>query len=308
MKSKVGKPVCVAPAGAWCGEGPVWHEGEQALYWTDINRFLIHRYDPESRAMKSWFFEEPVCAMTVTERDDTLGAVLGSRVMLWEPATDRRREQGFHVPGWPKVRSNDSRPDPAGRLWLATMRNNVNSDGSPGDSGGKDGTLYRIDPDGAVSEWKSKVGIGNTLAWSPDRSRFYFVDTSINTVYAYDYDVATGVIANERVFFSGFNRGVPDGSTVDSEGYLWNCRHGGGCIVRLSPEGEVDQVVEIPAVNVTSCTFGGADRRTLYVTSASLGAPAGDRLGGSLFALETEVAGQPENRLKLKTYAPALIP
>ena len=301
MKSKtIGKPVCAAPAGDWCGEGPVWHPEEQALYWTDINRFLIHRYDPARASMQSWFFDEPVTALALTDRADTLAAALGSRAILWKPASDERRDLGFQLPGWPTVRLNDGRPDPRGSLWLGSMRNNVNPDGSSSKAGGTDGVLYRIDPGGAASEWKRDVGISNTLAWSPDGTRFYFADTLRNTVYVYDYDMETGAIGNERPFFAGFARGLPDGSAVDGEGFLWNCRYGGGCVVRVAPDGAVDQVIEMPAVNITSCTFGGADYHTVYVTSARLGAPRGDRLGGSLFAIESEVAGRPENRMTLR--------
>jgi sugar lactone lactonase YvrE len=302
-KAIIGNPIPVAPAGDWCGEGPVWHPEEQALYWTDINRFLIHRYDPARGAVQSWFFDEPVTALALTDRAGTLAVALGSRVILWKPADDARRDQGFRLPGWPAVRLNDGRPDPRGSLWLGSMRNNVNPDGSAGEGGGTDGVLYRIDPDGAVSEWKRGVGISNTLAWSPGGTRFYFADTPRNTVFAYDYDPATGAISGERPFFAGFARGLPDGSAVDREGCLWNCRYGGGCIVRVAPDGAIERVIEMPAANITNCTFGGADYRTVYVTSAGLGAPRGDRLAGSLFAMESSVAGLPENRFRIPSPA-----
>src|SRR3569833_1922289 len=141
---KVTEPICVAPTGDVCGEGPVWHAGEQALYWTDINRFLIHRYDAASEAVKSWFFEEPVTALALTVRDATLAVVFGSRVILWIPANDTRRDHHFRLPNWPHVRSNDGRADPNGRLWLGSMRNNVHPDGTPGEAGGADGVLYSI--------------------------------------------------------------------------------------------------------------------------------------------------------------------
>jgi sugar lactone lactonase YvrE len=291
-------PVCVAPAGDRCGEAPVWHAGEQCLYWTDINRFLIHRYDPAAGCVKWWLFDEPVCALAVTGRDDTLAVALGSRVLLWKPRGGEQREQGFRLAGWPAVRLNDGRPDPRGSFWLGSMRNNVNPDGSSGEAGGTEGVLFRIDPDGSVSEWKRGIGISNTLAWSPDRKHFYFADTLRNEISVYDYDAATGAIGGEHVFFAGFARGWPDGSAMDSEGYLWNCRYGGGCIVRVAPDGSIDRVIEMPAANITSCTFGGPDYRTLYVTTAAAGAPPGDRLAGSLFAIRTEVAGQPENRFE----------
>jgi len=297
----IGEPVCVAPTGDVCGEGAVWHASHEAVYWNDINRFLIHRFTPADRCVRTWFFDEPVTALTLTERPGVLAVVLGSSVILWEPDTDERHDPIFVLDGWPKVRLNDARVDPRGALWMGSMRNNVNSDGSGGVAGGQDGVLFRLDPEGKVTIWRQEIGISNTLAWSPDRRRFYFGDTLVNVVRVYDYDPATGAIANERPFLEGFTRGLPDGSTVDSEGFLWNCRFFGGCIVRVAPDGTIDRVVEMPVKNITTCTFGGADRKTLYVTTAKIEAPAGDRLAGGLYAVPTDVAGQPENRFRVFT-------
>ena len=297
----IGEPVCVAPTDDVCGEGAVWHASHEAVYWNDINRFLIHRFTPADRCVRTWFFDEPVTALTLTDRPGVLAVVLGSSVILWEPDTDVRHDPIFLLEGWPKVRLNDARVDPRGALWMGSMRNNVNSDGSGGVAGGQDGVLFRLDPDGKVTIWRQEIGISNTLAWSPDQRRFYFGDTLANVVRVYDYDPATGAIANERPFLEGFTRGLPDGSTVDSEGFLWNCRFFGGCIVRVAPDGTIDRVVEMPVKNITTCTFGGADRKTLYVTTAKIEAPAGDRLAGGLYAVPTDVAGQPENQFRAFT-------
>ena len=293
-----GDPVCVAPTGDVCGEGAVWHAAHEAVYWTDINRFLIHRFTPADQCVRTWFFNEPVTALTLTDRRDVLVVILGSRVTLWEPATDARHEPLFCLEGWPKVRLNDARVDPRGALWMGSMRNNVNFDGSASEAGGQDGALFRLDPDAKAKVWRRDVGIANTLAWSPDQRRFYFGDSLANTIWHYDYDAATGTITNERPFLKGFARGLPDGSTVDSEGYLWNCRFFGGCIVRVAPNAEIDCVVEMPVKNITTCTFGGPDRKTLYATTAKIEAPAGDRLAGGLYAIRTEVAGLPENQFR----------
>ena len=156
--------------------------------------------------------------------------------------------------------------------------------------------MAELDPDARVSVHKAKIGISNTLAWSPDRCRMYFADTLANTIWVYDYDPATRNIANERPFFQDFARGRPDGSAVDVEGYLWNCRYGGAGIARIAPDGRIDRVVEMPVQNITTCIFGGPDRKTLFVTTASAGAAPGDRLAGGLFAIQTAVGGLPENR------------
>jgi sugar lactone lactonase YvrE len=260
----------------------------------DINRCLIHRLNRDG-SVTTWVFDEPVTALGVTGRAGTLVVALASRVILWRCDGDERGDAIFHLPGSPNVRLNDGRPDPRGAFWVGSMRNNIAGDGTSLEAGGADGVLYRIDSNGEVSEWRRDIGISNTLAWSGDGSRFYFADTLENTIYVYDYDAATGAIANPRPFFSGFDRGLPDGSAIDGEGYLWNCRWGGGCIVRIAPDGSIDRVLEMPAQNITSCTFGGADYDTLYVTSAALGAPP-HRLAGSLFAVKTGVFGLPEQK------------
>jgi sugar lactone lactonase YvrE len=222
--------------------------------------------------------------------------VLGSCVILWEPASDLRHKAIFRLEGWPKVRLNEARADPSGSLWVGSMQNNVNPDGSPCPIEGKHGVLYRLDPDAGVSVHKTQIGISNTLAWSPDGRCLYFADTMANTIWAYDYDPATRNIGNERPFFQNFARGRPDGSTVDADGYLWNCRYSGACIVRVAPNGQIDRVVEMPVQNITTCIFGGPDRETLYATTAAAGAPARDRLAGGLYAIRTTVSGLPENR------------
>lgn len=296
--AKIGKPVCAAPTGDRCGEGAVWHEGENALYWCDINRFLIHRFDQRDRHVKAWLFDEPVTALALTDRDDTLAVALGSGLILWQPERDIRQNHRFHLPGWPRVRLNDGRPDPRGSFWVGSMRNNVNPDGSVGEDGGTDGVLFRIDADGAITEWRRDIGISNTLTWSPSADRFYFADTLENEVRVYDYDKETGAIGQERPFLKDFPRGKPDGSAMDAAGYLWNCRYGGGCIVRVAPDGGVDRVIDMPVTNITTCTFGGPDLTTLYITTASNGAGANERLAGSLFVIETDVKGQRENRFR----------
>jgi len=290
---------CVAPTGDVCGEGVVWHAAHAAAYWTDINRFLIHRFTPADLCVRTWLFDEPVTALTLTDRDDTLAVILGSGVILWEPQSDKRSQPVYQLELWPEVRLNDARADPRGSLWLGSMRNNVNPDGSPGVAGGHEGGLYRLDPDGRVTQWCADIGISNTLAWSPDRRCFYFADTLENTIWVHDYDPGTGSIGNRRPFLQGFPRGLPDGSCVDAHGYLWNCRFFGGCIVRVAPSGQIDRVVEMPVQNITTCTLGDADRKTLYVTTATVEAPPGDRLAGGLFAIRTEVEGQPENRFAI---------
>lgn len=296
------QPEYAAYTGDRCGEGAVWDADGKALFWCDIGRFLVHRFDAESGAVRSWSFDEPVVAVILTRDPGQLMIGLASRIVLFRPATGAVTDLGLGLPGSPKVRFNDGRADPAGNLWIGSMQNNVRADGEldreveanwikPGL-----GNLFRFTPDGRHQIKREQIGISNTVCWSPDAKRFYFGDTLQNEIRVYDFDSATGAIANGRSFLAGFDRGGPDGSSVDAEGYLWNCRFGGSCIVRVAPDGRIDRVVEMPCLDITTCTFGGPDLRTLYVTSANMRGHAGERLAGSVFALRTDVAGIPENR------------
>jgi sugar lactone lactonase YvrE len=286
---------CIVPAGNACGEGPCWSSTQQALFWVDINRGRVHRFKPGDESLNTWQFEEPVTALALTTRENGLLLALASRLVFWEPETHTRTDAGFRLEGWPRLRFNDGRADPRGSFWAGTMWNNVLPDGGEGEVGGTDGVLYRFDPGGTVTEWERGIGISNTVAWSPDGSTFYSGDSLANEVRAYDFDLETGAIGNRRPFLSGFPRGLPDGSAVDAEGYLWNCRVEGGCIVRVAPDGAIDRVLEFPTPKPTSCTFGGRNLDTLFVTSIGLGL-SGDPLAGGLFALDAGVRGLPENR------------
>jgi sugar lactone lactonase YvrE len=300
MPLKIEEPICIAATRDVCGEGVLWEQDTHNVYWTDINRFLVHRYALKEGTVKTWFFSEPVTCVMQTSRKDTLALCLGSGIVLWKPGSDALPPAPlFALPGWPFVRCNDAAVDPAGALWIGSMLNNVKANGDSAPAGGIDGVLYRVDGTGASTEWRRDLGISNTLLWSPDKSRFYFGDTLKNCIWSYEYDLATGSIREEQPFFQGFKRGAPDGSAMDTEGYMWNCRYGGNCIVRVAPDGKIDRVIEMPVSNPTNCTFGGPDGDVLYITSASPEAGKWERFGGCLFAMETNVTGMVENKFQL---------
>jgi sugar lactone lactonase YvrE len=156
---KIKEPVCIVPAGDVCGEGVLWDRDSQSLYWTDINRFLVHRYSLAEGAVKTWLFSEPVTCVLETDRKDTLCLSLGSGLVLWQPAVNAPHVKLFALPGWPFVRCNDAGIDPAGRAWVGSMRNNVKEDGAPFEAAGEDGVLYRVDGTGASTECRRQLGI-----------------------------------------------------------------------------------------------------------------------------------------------------
>ena len=295
MTANASEIKCIALSGDICGEGPVWHPEQSALYWTDINRSLVHRFTPDSQATHTWTFQEPVTAVNLTTDPERLLLVLGSCVGLWSPLSHPYIKTIFRLSDAPEMRFNDARADPRGSLWVGTMRNNVGASGEGLDVSFENGVLYRIDPDGGASEWKHGIGISNTVAWSPDRTTFYFGDTTANAIYQFDYDLRNGEISNERPFLVNYQHGVPDGSAIDSEGFLWNTRPGARCLIRIAPDGSVDRTIDLPVLRPTSCAFGGEGLKTLYITTAR----SADELSGSVLALRTEVGGDPENRFRL---------
>jgi len=175
------------------------------------------------------------------------------------------------------------------------MQTNLNADGSMREMTRNSGALYRVDNAGSTRRFSGhEFGISNTMAWDTERGRFYFADTLAQTIYSYDFDSVSGDIANRRTFAHTPDHGYPDGSCLDSEGYLWNCRYGGGCVLRYAPDGRIDRVLDLPATNITACTFGGADLSTLYVTSAAneLDAEAMQNpFEGALMAVDVGVSG-----------------
>ena len=304
------EPVFIAPTGDICGEAATWDaaaggSASGRLYWCDINRFLLHVHDPATGATRSHQFDQPVVAISLTDLAGWLLVALGGQIILFDPDSGARETLTPTLPDWPDLRFNDGRSDPNGAFWIGTMGNNVGPHGEALPVRDGMGTLYRYRGGAELEVIEESIGIPNTVCWSPDRRHFYFGDTLRNEIRVYPYDATSGDIGTGRPFFTGFGRGLPDGSAMDSEGYLWNCRYGGGCVVRVAPDGGIDRVIEMPVRNITTCTFGGANLTTLYVTTASADRADSDRLAGSLFAIETGVPGLPEHRFAMpKTAGP----
>jgi sugar lactone lactonase YvrE len=294
---------CIVEAGNLVGECPLWHPQENSVYWTDINGFTIRRHSLDKRTTKTWHFQDVVCALSLTTDPGWMLVALGARLILWSPATDERIDYCHPEPDWPANRLNDGATDGNGNFWIGSMRNNVAPDGTHGEVSGEHGSLYRVSPGRKVSVWDTGFGITNTVVWSPDGATFYCGCSVRNIIYAYDYDSLTSSIQNRRMLVSGQKRGVPDGSAMDANGYLWNCRYSGGCILRFSPAGELDGMIEMPVSNVTNCCFGGSDLQTLFITTASLHAPKGETLAGGLFSVRLGVAGTPPGKFRLSESA-----
>lgn len=280
------------------GESIVWDDRTGHLVWVDIVGKRIHRLAPAG-AGETW--ETPDFVTSIGLRQDG-GAIVGlsREVALWDFGGPFRA-LAVVEPDRPENRLNEGVVGPDGAYWVGTMQNNLNPDGSPRDLTASRGAIYRVEADGGVTRLSEPtIGLTNTFAWTQD-GRFITADTLVNEIYAYNHDRAANTITGRGLFAPPFARGLPDGSCLDREGYLWNCRvAGGACLVRYSPDGDVDRVVELPCSWPTSCTFGGDDLSTLYVTSARFTMTpehlAAKPLEGGLFCLRPGVAGRPENR------------
>ena len=274
---------CIVDCHARLGEGAIWDSGDQALWWVDIKAGEIHRYDPASGADRFYDWGEPVACLA---RRDAGGLVIGtaSGLHLFNPDTGEAQLLANPEAALSGNRFNDGATDPRGRFWAGTMRD----DGSPPE---RRGHFYRLDADHGVTRWLDPVHTTNGLAFAPDGLRMYFADTNrdVRTVWVCDYDPDSGAPSNERVFFDTHAiAGRPDGATVDVDGCYWMAGFGGWQVLRITPDGKVDRVVEMPVERPTKVMFGGADLATLFVTSMGeglSGTPEQPQAGG-VFAIE----------------------
>ncbi|WP_191485740.1 SMP-30/gluconolactonase/LRE family protein [Pseudomonas sp. FEN] len=273
---------------AQLGEGPFWDAPGQALYWVDIAGKQALRMTGSD--LRVWQLPEPVSAFIPCASGDAL-VTLSSGVYRLDlssaPHAPRLTLLCVADPQ-PGNRANEARCDAQGRLWLGTMQNNLGEQGEDLPVRRRSGGLFRIDADARVTPLARGLGIPNTLLWSEDATQLYFGDSLDGTLYRYSI-AADGQLGPPREWFGPHPRGVPDGSAMDAEGYLWNARWDGGCLLRLAPNGEVDRVIELPVSRPTSCVFGGEDLRTLYITSAA--SPLNHPLDGAVLAIEVETPG-----------------
>jgi L-arabinonolactonase len=280
---------CVVDARAELGEGTLWDSKAGVLWWIDIWKKLIHRYDPSTG--KDEVFETPEYLGCLGLRENGgLVLTMANGFHFFDPETGTFEGIADPEAHMPKTRFNDGKPDRQGRFWSGTMFE------VPGKPIEFSGSLYRLDPDLSVHRMIEGIGCSNGLAWSPDSRTMYFSDSHAGAVWAYDFDPATGNIANRRTFIDmTVTGGVADGATVDAEGCYWVTIPVTSKVCRYDPDGRLMQTVLLPTDLPTCCEFGGKDLDILYVTSAVLKRPASHFVGqknpGGLFALDVGVKG-----------------
>ena len=270
------------------GEGPLWDPDTERLYWIDCLDGRVFRTTAAGGELRAWDVPSRIGSMALRRGGGAVVALENGFNFLdfdtgeVTPIVDPEPELATN-------RFNDGKVDPRGRFVAGTMDL---AERSPA------GSLYSLAPDLTVSRLDTGIICSSGPCWSPDGTRLYFADTWGTDIWVYDYDLDTGAASNRRSFVT-LAKGAPDGSTVDAEGCLWNVLVYEGQIVRYTPEGRVDRVIDMPVKKVTSVMFGGPRLDVLYVTSMAKPPlphlPGDDVMRGSLFAIrDLGVTGLPE--------------
>lgn len=288
----------VAPGPYLCGESPMWDPATQTLVWTDMLAGTLHRYDPADGSVTQIAEGKNVSGLTLNKSGGLVCAT-HQGVCLWD------EEHGFRLIAdafeGHALQCNDATADSRGRFLFGSAFY------GPGLGEGEYplGKLFKLEDGGRLTVLDENIHLTNGLAFSPDDRTLYYTDTVLRVIYAYDYDIENGTVGNRREFVKvPDHEGIPDGLTVDAEGYLWSAQWYGGCVVRYDPSGKVDRYLRTPMLQTSAVVFGGAALDQLFITTASLGvklhvAPAGydfdaPNIGGPLYVCETGSRGREE--------------
>jgi sugar lactone lactonase YvrE len=279
----------VVKAGDQLGECPLWCPRTGLLWWLDILKPALQSFNPRTTQHRVYPLPGKNCGCAALRAKGGFIVAMDSGLGSFDPATGRHEFLCHTEPDKTENRYNDGRCDRLGRFWIGTMDAEIRQ---------PSGSLYRIERDLTSRKEFDGLLVPNSIAFSPDDRTFYFADTPRHIIWAYDFDLDAGALSNRRVFADLTSRkGLPDGSCVDAEGFLWNAEFAGSRIVRYAPDGRVDRTIEVPVENPTCCCFGGHNLDTLYVTSASFPLRPEQRTGslaGSVLALDAGARGLPE--------------
>ena len=277
------EPELVADYMCETGEGPLWHPLDKQIYWADIPQGKMFRYNPATGTHEQFYDGGVVGGYTIQQDGSLLLFMERGAIAFWHNGS---LEYLFdELPDEADTRFNDVIADPAGRVFCGTMP-----------TASRPARLYRLDVDGSISLVLDDVGLSNGMGFTPDRRQMYFTDSLNRTIYLFDYDESTGSIENQRVFLeTPEGEGIPDGMTVDADGFVWSARWDGSALYRYDPDASLERTIEFPAKKVSSVIFGGDDLTDMYVTTAGGQNRAEEGLGaGGLFKLNPGIKGKPE--------------
>jgi L-arabinonolactonase len=276
------------------GEGPVWVPSSETLLWTDIETPALNVFNTQSGTHEEIHLEQKLGSFAIIDERTILAAFSDTiAVYDWvEKSTIRGVPIEQDIDG---TRMNDGRTDRQGRFVVSGF------DPKEEDRAG----IYHVNEKLHITPWFRGISSGNSICFSPDGSIMYFADSPEAKMWAFDYDSDLPGITNKRLIYDFMDEpGLPDGSVVDSEGYIWNAEWNGSRIVRISPDGVLDRVVEVPVKNPTCIAFGGGDLKTLYITTSRLMLSESELesmpTSGSLYALDIDVAGIADVRFTLR--------
>lgn len=273
------------------GESPVWSQAENVLYWIDCDAPALHRLDLVTSQEQSWTMPCRIGGVVPSATGPVV--ILKTGIYALDTATgelDIIAETPLR-PG--NVALHEARCDPSGRLWVGVINLDYIHFQSRGGS-----ALFRLVGGAFDRCLEARAGtVSNGLAWSPDGSVMYLADSPERTIYAFDFDPATGAASNRRVFhYLPAGIGIPDGAAVDVEGGYWFACPGGGRVRRLNPDGSLDREIATPCDYPTKVGFAGPGMEQMIVSSLSMrGAkPGKEDLEGRLFAIPAPIPGVPE--------------
>jgi L-arabinonolactonase len=273
------------------GEGVFWSQDHRLLYWTDILGERVWTWAPDRGEAKAFATPGKVCCFA-TRRGrawNEVVAAFADGFAFLDLLTGARRDIAAIDAGLQGVRLNDGRTDRQGRFLAGGM-----NEASPAPLA----SMWRLDTDLTVTRLFGDVSCANGACFSPDGRTFWYADSGRGDIEAFDYDVTTGTPSGRRSVAKTAPSGVPDGSCVDSDGFVWNAVWEGYRVVRYAPDGRTDRVINVPVRKPTCCAFGGDDLGTLFITSSRLGESAeslaAEPLAGSLFAIRPGIVGVPD--------------
>jgi len=271
------------------GEGVLWNSADGRVWWTDIHGKTLWSYDPATGSGESYPTPASIGCFA-PRRDGTVIAAFVDGFALYDPRTGRRDDIAPFEPELPQTRLNDGRTDRQGRFIAGGM-----------DEGGGNpvSSVWRLDPDLQLTRLFGSVRCANSTCFSPDGRTMYFADSPECEVVAFEYDPLAGMIGSKRTLARlPKGRGVPDGSCVDAEGFLWNAVWEGYRVDRYAPDGRLDRTIEVPVAKPTCVAFGGRDLDILFITTSRLGSDEDllrrEPFSGGLFAVRPGVKGLPD--------------